>query len=142
MAAGGLLLDVAGRILLVKPTYRPHWLVPGGVVEADESPRCACAREIHEETGLEVPVIRLLCVDYQRADGPTTEAMHFVFYCGELDAEQVASIELPTTELAEHRFVAPEDANLLLNPRLASRVQLALRALAEGSTIYSENGRG
>jgi ADP-ribose pyrophosphatase YjhB (NUDIX family) len=38
MAAGALLFDEDGRILLVEPTYKPYWEIPGGVVEADESP--------------------------------------------------------------------------------------------------------
>ena len=41
MGAGVLLSDELGRVLLVEPTYKPSWEVPGGVVEADESPRAA-----------------------------------------------------------------------------------------------------
>jgi 8-oxo-dGTP diphosphatase len=36
MAAGVVLLDDEQRILIAKPTYRPTWLVPGGVVEDQE----------------------------------------------------------------------------------------------------------
>lgn len=32
-AASALLRDEAGRVLLVKPTYRPGWGLPGGVIE-------------------------------------------------------------------------------------------------------------
>lgn len=43
-AAAALLLDDLGRVLLVKPTYSEGWYLPGGVIEADESPcRRACA---------------------------------------------------------------------------------------------------
>lgn len=38
MAAGVLLRDVQGRVLLVEPPSKPNWKIPGGAVEADESP--------------------------------------------------------------------------------------------------------
>ncbi|MEO0768780.1 MAG: NUDIX hydrolase [Cyanobacteria bacterium J06649_4] len=46
MGAGGLFFDSEGRLLILKPTYRNDWLIPGGVVEANESPRHACMREV------------------------------------------------------------------------------------------------
>ena len=33
VAAGALITDPAGRILLVKPNYRDHWTLPGGICE-------------------------------------------------------------------------------------------------------------
>ena len=64
LASGCILRDQSGRILLVKPTYKPGWEIPGGMVEANESPVQACLREAREELGLEVRLGRLLCVDY------------------------------------------------------------------------------
>lgn len=55
MAAGALFRDVAGRVLLVEPTYKENWEVPGGAVEQDESPTAACRREVLEELGLDRP---------------------------------------------------------------------------------------
>ena len=53
-----------GKLLLLKPTYKDHWLFPGGVIEAHESPRKACMREVKEETGIDCQPTRLLCIDY------------------------------------------------------------------------------
>lgn len=65
MGAGALFLDEAGRLLLVNPTYKPQWEIPGGVVEQDESPRQACIRAVKEEIGLTKPMERLLSISYK-----------------------------------------------------------------------------
>ena len=43
-----------GRILLVKAAYRWRWGMPGGLMDAGESPSDAVIRETLEETGLEI----------------------------------------------------------------------------------------
>jgi 8-oxo-dGTP pyrophosphatase MutT (NUDIX family) len=60
MAAGILFRDSRGRVLLVEPSYKPNWEIPGGVVEADESPWAAATRELSEELGWDRPLGRLL----------------------------------------------------------------------------------
>jgi hypothetical protein len=44
MGAGLLITDDVGRVLLVEPTYKSEWEIPGGAVEANESPYCAARR--------------------------------------------------------------------------------------------------
>jgi 8-oxo-dGTP diphosphatase len=63
MAAGALFVDSVSRILLVDPVYRDTWDLPGGAVEAEESPYAACRREVAEELGLDRPPGRVLAVD-------------------------------------------------------------------------------
>ena len=54
-SAGALIFDRSGRLLILKPTYKTGWTIPGGVMEADgETPWEACRREVREECGLEV----------------------------------------------------------------------------------------
>lgn len=141
MAAGALFLDGAGRLYLVKPTYREGWLIPGGVVEADEAPSAACRREVAEELGIAPPVGRLLCVEYLSEYDGYTESVQFIFDGGVLTAERMAQIQLQTSELAEGRFASAAEASQLLNPRLAVRVAFALDALTTGRTHYLENGQ-
>jgi ADP-ribose pyrophosphatase YjhB (NUDIX family) len=64
MAAMALFHDDLGRVLLVNPTYMDEWLLPGGSVEADESPHAACRREVVEETGLDRAPGRIVAVDW------------------------------------------------------------------------------
>ncbi|MFF0861387.1 NUDIX domain-containing protein [Nonomuraea sp. NPDC003560] len=70
MATGALITDPQGRILLVKPNYRPHWLIPGGMADDGEPPESACARELDEELGLRASIGRLLVADW--APRPST----------------------------------------------------------------------
>jgi hypothetical protein len=64
MAAGALFRDAAGGVLLVNPVYKPTWGMPGGAVEAEESPHAACRREVAEELGLDRVPGRVLAVDW------------------------------------------------------------------------------
>jgi 8-oxo-dGTP diphosphatase len=57
--AGGLVFDAQGRLLLIRrgtPPAQGRWSVPGGRVEPGETAEQACAREVLEETGLDVEV--------------------------------------------------------------------------------------
>jgi 8-oxo-dGTP diphosphatase len=47
-----LLTDGSDRLLIVEPTYKPRWELPGGAVEYGESPRAAAMREVLEELGI------------------------------------------------------------------------------------------
>ena len=63
-SGAALLTDAAGAVLLVKPWYRDHWLLPGGVTEAGESPRQCAEREAAEEIGVAVTATALLAVHW------------------------------------------------------------------------------
>jgi len=56
---GAVVHDATGRLLLIQRGHAPHqglWSLPGGRVEAGESPEAAVEREVLEETGLRVRV--------------------------------------------------------------------------------------
>lgn len=46
------------KILLIKRRDIPVWVLPGGGVEAQEPPEEAVVRELYEETGLSVQIVR------------------------------------------------------------------------------------
>jgi 8-oxo-dGTP pyrophosphatase MutT (NUDIX family) len=141
MSAGALFFDEAGRLLVVEPTYKPNWEIPGGAVELNESPLAACQREVKEELGLEQPLHRLLCVDYLRESMDKTEALVFIFLGGTLTEAEIQAIRLPADELRRFSFLEPEMAYGRLSPRLSRRVQQCLIALDKGQTIYLEEQR-
>ncbi len=60
----GILVE-DGKVLLIRrarPPYAGSYALPGGYVDRDETAAVACARELLEETGLEVAVGALLGV--------------------------------------------------------------------------------
>jgi 8-oxo-dGTP pyrophosphatase MutT (NUDIX family) len=135
-AAGALFLDGAGRLLMVEPTYKPTWEIPGGGVEPGETPRAACVRELQEELGLALEPGRLLVVDWAPRDG--VDRVLFVFDGGVLAPD--AQISLPADELASWAYVQVDEVPARAAPRLARRIAAALVARAEGATRYLEYG--
>lgn len=139
VAAGALFLDASSRVLLVEPTYKDTWEIPGGVVDVGESPRETCAREITEELALTRSPGRLLVVDHCRRPYVRWEGLRFVFDGGGLQPAEIARIVVPGDELRSFRFVDSEQLPELAAAPLATRVTVALQA-SIGETLYLENG--
>ena len=113
MGAGAVIRNTDGHFLVVKPTYKAHWELPGGVVETDESPARACARELVEELGLDLQIGPLLCVDYNSSTPGYLESLMFLFDGGAIDEGTIDSIRLSPTEIAEYRFVPMHELSLI-----------------------------
>ncbi len=57
----------SGRVLLLKRSNPPHTFAPpGGKLEIDEPPETGLRREVSEETGLEIEVLGIAHVWYDR----------------------------------------------------------------------------
>jgi 8-oxo-dGTP pyrophosphatase MutT (NUDIX family) len=136
VGADVILRDRAGRLLLVDPTYKPDWDVPGGMAEANEPPHEAARRELREELGLDLPVSELLCVEWVPPHGPWDDSLMFVFDGGELSEEQIAGLRIVDGELSEFRFCGSEEASGMLRPYVWRRVQAALEGLHTGRVQY------
>jgi 8-oxo-dGTP diphosphatase len=139
VAAGWLIRDQQDRLLLVEPTYKDPWEIPGGVVESGESPREACRRELREELGIDREPGSLLCVDWGAAVIDVRgDALHLVFDGGVVDEAATASFVLPEEELRSWRFVAPDQLDEYLKPVLVQRLR---SCLDKSSDTYLEGGR-
>ncbi|MFI2790749.1 MULTISPECIES: NUDIX domain-containing protein [Streptomycetaceae] len=138
VSAGAIVTDHEGRVLLVKPTYKPGWNLPGGHLDEGERPREACARELREEVGLDLEVGRLLVSAFISPPGRPAHA-YYLFECGQLTAGEEQSIRLQEGELSEYRFSAPDDIPESDIPPLARKMwEAALIARAEGRLLYVE----
>ncbi|MEU4294246.1 NUDIX hydrolase [Kribbella sp. NPDC026596] len=140
MAADCLFTDEAGRVLVVEPTYKATWDLPGGLVERDESPRAAAQREVREEIGLVVEPGELLAVDWVSQSGDFTEIVAFLFDGGVLAPADIDRIVPDPTEARSFRFATLDEAGQLLDAGQFARVAAALEARASATTTYLENG--
>ncbi|GAB3887574.1 NUDIX domain-containing protein [Microbispora bryophytorum] len=138
--AGALLRDDEGRVLVVHPVYKDGWEIPGGIVEAGESPASALLRELREELGIAPQVGRLACVDWVPPAPPWDAGLMFVFDAGVLTDSQIAALRLQPEELDEYAFVPPADLDELLPPGLARRMNAAISAADARQTAYLEDG--
>ena len=135
VSAGALITDAAGRALLVKPNYRDHWTLPGGICEYGEPPHAGCAREVSEEIGLHLQVGTLLAIDWSQPYGSQARPiLHFVFDCGTVD--DGTGITLQHEELDDFRFTDPSQVAGYLAPYGVRRVTAALAGRASGAPVY------
>jgi 8-oxo-dGTP pyrophosphatase MutT (NUDIX family) len=139
VSAGALIYDRAGRLLILKPTYKSGWTIPGGVMEADgESPWEACQREVQEETGLEVSHGRLVVMDFRRPKEARPGGIRFLFDCGQVSDAALADLKLQPEEISEFRLVPLPDALGLLRGPIRRRVRAATKGRG---LVYLEHGR-
>lgn len=137
VGSGVLLRDARGRVLLVEPTYKDSWEIPGGVVEVGESPREAAVRECAEELGVDLDLREPACVHYApmvRIDG---DGIMFVFDGGRTDRTE-ADFVLPPDEIRSTKFVEPADLHHHLHPVMVTRMLAAIEGADMGVTKYLE----
>ena len=139
-SAGALVWDRKGRLLILKPTYKGGWTIPGGIIEADgETPWEACRRETREECGLEVRHGRLVCVDFLRPRPGRPGGMRFLFSCGTFRDSALSGIVLQEVEISEYRLARVDQALRWLSGPVRRRVTAAVNN--SGKLRYLEDGR-
>lgn len=133
---GGVIID-QGRTLLIRRGSEPllgEWSIPGGTLEIGESLEEGVARELLEETGIEVRVIELIEVFdriYREAGSTGAEVkgrprFHFViadYLCERLGGEPRAGSDVTDVTFAREeelaRFHLTETATRVLKKAFA-----------------------
>ena len=141
VAADLLIRDGAGRVLLVDPTYKEGWDLPGGMIEANEAPQLGARRELVEELRVTVEPGRPLVIEWVPAHGPWDDQIVFVFDGGTLTDTQIAAITISDNEIAAWQFVDPDNLSVPLRAHIHERIELAVEALTSGTARYLERGR-
>ncbi|MDQ4501446.1 NUDIX hydrolase [Sinomonas sp. ASV322] len=138
VAAGLVIRDDEGRVLVVKPNYKEGWLLPGGTVDPGEAPRTAARREGREELGLDIEPGPLLLIAHSAFPDPVGDGLSFLYDGGLLP--EGARVSLQEEELTEWKFLAPEDFESHFGEHGAQHVRAALTGLAEKRTLELEDG--
>ena len=83
-----IIFDTQGRVLLHQRADNGHWALPGGGLDLGESIEHCCLREVREETGLEVRIVRLIGVYtdprwsvIRYPNGETNQSVAVTFEC-------------------------------------------------------------
>ena len=139
VSAKAIIRDQDGRILLVNPTYKEHWDLPGGMAEANEPPSAALMGEIAEELAVNVTVGRLLALDWVGPYGPWDDQLIFVFDGGALASHVIDNMKIADSELCDCNFFPLHDAKRLLREDVAIRLDRAVSSLRTDATHYGED---
>jgi 8-oxo-dGTP diphosphatase len=138
-SAGALIHDASGRLLILKPTYKKGWTIPGGQIEPDgETPWEACRRETQEECGLTLQHGRLVCVDFLRPRPRRPGGARFLFECGQFGDSELAAIRLQEDEIEDHKLAELDEALELLSGPLRRRISASA---GHDGFVYLEDGR-
>ncbi|MGW4892640.1 NUDIX domain-containing protein [Kitasatospora sp. NPDC004240] len=130
-AAGGVLRDASGRILIVKAGYREHWQFPGGTIDLGEGPAECAKRELEEETGIVREPGDLLAISWTHPSGELDHpAQHFLFDLGTVP--DGTPVVVPAGELDDYRWVTDAEALELLGPARSLRLRAAIEAAGDG----------
>ncbi len=126
ISAGILLFNQKGELLIVKPNYRPHWLIVGGVIDEGEAPILGLQREIKEETGLTVTNLKCVIIDNMTINAfgkYQYDHLEFIFVADALTLEQTQNISLDEMELIEHQFLPFQQALNLLKDKMRYKIE-------------------
>lgn len=133
-SVGALITDLNGQPLLVKPSYKWEWTVPGGVAEEGEPPHLACQREVAEEVGLQVTPGALLAVNFIPAWGAQRKPiMYFMFDCGTAHPDNIV---LQDSELTAYQFRQVQSDDFTINHHVLACLIGGLAARRSGITAY------
>ncbi|WP_432044472.1 NUDIX hydrolase [Streptomyces asiaticus] len=110
MSVAGVIVDDAGRALLIKRRDNGKWEPPGGVLEREETIPDALQREVLEETGVKIALPATLTGVYKNMTGLIVS---MVFRCEALDGTPTTGAETralrwatrdEVTELADEAY--------------------------------------
>jgi 8-oxo-dGTP diphosphatase len=149
VGVGGVVIDY-GRALLIRRASEPlrgEWSIPGGMLELGETLEQGVARELLEETGLQVRVLELIEVFERIVYAPTGEGrggdrprprFHYViadYLCERISGEHAAASDVTDVVFAREeeldRFSLTETALRILHKAFA--MDRARQRAGEGS---------
>jgi 8-oxo-dGTP diphosphatase len=126
VGVGGVVID-GGRALLIRRGSEPlrgEWSIPGGTLELGESLEAGVARELLEETGLEVRVVEFIEVfdRVYRDDGDGVEAPRFHYVIVDYLCERISGEAMAGSDVTDLAFAREEELGKFGLTETATRV--------------------
>lgn len=108
MSVAGIVLQDE-KVLMIRRADVPVWVLPGGAIDPGETPEEATVREMEEETGFQVKIIRKIA-EYSPANR-LTKYTHF-FECAIVSGEaklteETSGIDFFPTDALPKKMPAP-----------------------------------
>jgi 8-oxo-dGTP pyrophosphatase MutT (NUDIX family) len=124
-AASAVVIDEEGRIVLHKRSDNHLWSLPGGAMDVGESIEQTIIREVKEETGFDVIVLKCIgiytdpnhVIEY--SDGEVRQQFSICFACKIIGGEKTISSESTRVEM----FTKEEIEKMNLHPAQRIRIQ-------------------
>ena len=119
VTVGALVIDGAGRVLLLKHNFRGGngWGIPGGFLAIDEQPEDGLRRELREEIGLEIKSVRLALVRSVK----NARQVQIVYHCHPEGEPRLMSIEVE-----RYAWFQPDALPEYLHPSQGAIIEQAL----------------
>lgn len=127
------ILNEAGEILLVKEAKTDDWSVPGGWCDLYDSPGEAARREVFEEAGVDITIIRLLGLLHRtpfKAKGSVPE--YVVAFIGRL----IGHPHLHCHETKAMQFFPLTDLPPLSRKLSRAEIDRFITAIKTGETVF------
>lgn len=137
IGAAAVIVDSAGRVLLVRHTYGElNWEIPGGGGEPGESASDTARREIREEVGVDASIDELIGIYWEPQWRPTVGMHHYLFR-----ASITAGAPRPTSaEISEARWCDPADLPRPISDFTVRRIRDALHGPRPGLAVVPPRG--
>lgn len=133
LGAEAVVLDTAGRVLLIQRKDNGHWALPGGLAEIGSTPAEAVLRELWEEAGLRGEAVRLLGIFDTRLWHSWSKvhilALTFQIECPDLTPS-------PGIECLDARFFPTDELPDPMHTSHGPRLAQSLAALRSGQTYF------
>jgi 8-oxo-dGTP diphosphatase len=101
-------IRVGQALLLVRPSYRSGWHLPGGGIRADETPEVAARRELAEEIGFAAPALLPTSITFHAQGG--RRRVHIF----ELRLIEFPKLRVDNREIVAARFFKPSELDRLV----------------------------
>lgn len=98
-----------GRLLIVHSPYKQYWGVPGGIIDAGETPKQAAIREVQEEVGIILDFDTLeFAMATSRVLGRLGYNYQFIFRAS-ITQEQIDALVLQPGEIDQRAFISRDE---------------------------------